>query len=315
MDEQLATEYYNAGLEYTKAGDLDKALESLTRAIAEDPKHVNSHNALGMVYRQKGEPGVAKKWWRAALKIDPDNVTARQCLEAVREPTQIQLKALLWAAAVVALVLAALIITNVVLLQRISKLESELELAGATAPEAQYPGFKAENETEQKDEQVQPAEPSEEAITQQPSEIKPPVQATRSLPPANSLPITDIYDQALADCRSGWYDQAIEGFQRVLEYPSSHDLKDNAQYWLAECYYAQKEYTQALAEFQKVKRDFPEGNKVFDAELKTAYTYYELNSVELARQKLSQLSRDWPHQQYTAQIQILWEKIRTGRSD
>ncbi|MFC1715255.1 tetratricopeptide repeat protein [Candidatus Poribacteria bacterium] len=315
MDEQLATEYYNAGLEYTKTGDLDKALESLNRAIAEDPKHVNSHNALGSVYRQKGELDLAKKWWRAALKIDPYNVTARQCLEAVREPAQIQVKALLWVAAVVVLVLAALIITNVVLLQRISKLESELELARATAPEIQDPGFKAEDETEQKDEQTQPAEPSEEAITQQPSETKPPVQATRSRPPATPLPIMDIYDQALADCRSGWYDQAMEGFQRVLEHPSSHDLKDNAQYWLAECYYAQKEYIKALDEFLKVKRDFSAGNKVFDAELKIAYTYHKLDSVDLARQKLSQLSRDWPHQQYTAQINILWDKIRTGSSD
>ncbi len=315
MDEQLATEYYNAGLEYDKAGDLDKALEFLTRAIAEDPKHVNSHNALGRIYRQKGELDTAKKWWRAALKIDPYNVTARQCLEALKEPAQIQTKTLLWIAAVVALVLAALIITNVVLFQRVSELENELELARATAPEIQNSEFSTEDKTEQEEEQIQSAEPPEETIAQQPSQIKPPTRAARSLPPATTLRIMDIYDQALADCRSGWYDQAIEGFQRVLDHTSAHDLKDNAQYWLAECYYAQEEYMRALGEFQKVKQNFPEGNKVFDAELKTVYTYHRLNNIEQARQKLSQLSRDWPHQKYAAQIRILQEEIRPDESE
>ena len=36
---------------------------------------------------------------------------------------------------------------------------------------------------------------------------------------------------------------------------------------------------------------------------------------ELAIQKLSQLSRDWPDQQYRSQIQILSEKIRSGGSE
>ena len=309
MSEQLATEYYNEGLKYTKTGDLDKALDCLTRAIAEDPKHVNSHNALGKVYRQKGEVDAAKRCWRAALKIDPYNVTARQSLEAVREPVQIRVKPLLWIAAVVVLVLAALIITNVILLRRVSELEGEIELARATAQRSQDSEFIAEVQ------QTQPVGSPEEAIIQQPPETRPPVQPTRSIPPTTSLGITGIYDQALADCRSGWYDQAIEGFKRVLEHPSPHDLKDNAQYWLGECYYTQKEYIKALDEFQKVKRNFPEGNKVFDAGLKIAYIYHNMNSIELAIQKLSQLSRDWPDQQYRSQIQILSEKIRSGGSE
>ena len=72
---------------------------------------------------------------------------------------------------------------------------------------------------------------------------------------------------------------------------------------------------EALDEFQKVKQNFPEGNKVFDAEIKTVYTYHKLNSIEQARQKLSQLSRDWPHQKYAAQIRILREEIPSDGSE
>ena len=309
MSEQLAAEYYNAGLSYTKSGELDKAQEALNKAIAEDPKHVKSYNALGMVYRQQGELDEARKCWRAALKIEPNNTTARQSLEATRGPAQIPIKTLLWVAAVAALVLAALIITTVIQFQRITSLEKELELAKSETPESQDPEFVVE------DERKQPATPTEEAVIQSAPKTKPPIWTTNSISPTKSLGITEIYDQALVNCRSGWYDQAMEGFQKVLEHSSAHDLKDNAQYWLGECYYAQKEYKKALDEFQKVKINFPTGNKVFDADLKIAYIYYKLDSAELARLKLSQISRDWPHEKYRSQIQVLSAEIRSGQAE
>jgi TolA-binding protein len=105
----------------------------------------------------------------------------------------------------------------------------------------------------------------------------------------------------------------METFQRILEYPTPHQRKANAQYWLAECYYAQEKYIQALAEFQRVKTLFPKADKVFDAELKVAYTYYKLGRIEEAKQKLSQLSRDWPHQRYRPKIAILSEKISSAQ--
>jgi TolA-binding protein len=109
---------------------------------------------------------------------------------------------------------------------------------------------------------------------------------------------------------SGRYSQAIESFQQILEYPQPHQLKDNAQYWLAECYYAQKKYIRALAEFQKVKENFPKASKAFDAELKIAYTYHKMGSIEECKQKLSQLSKDWTHEQYQSKIAVLSEKLR-----
>ncbi|MFC1718436.1 excisionase family DNA-binding protein, partial [Candidatus Poribacteria bacterium] len=72
-----------------------------------------------------------------------------------------------------------------------------------------------------------------------------------------SSQVVAAYDQAIADFMSRKYDLAFRAFQQILEYPSSHNLKDNAQYWLAECYSAMSEYDQALIEFQKVKENFP----------------------------------------------------------
>ena len=313
MSEQSAAEFYNEGLEYTKSGNWDEAIECFDRAIAEDPRHVNSYNALGKAYEQKGETDAARRCWRTTLRIDPDNVTARQCLEAAKEPAQIQIRTLLWVAAVAALVLIAMIITNVVLLRRVSSLETQLELAKATTtrtqvpPVTQPPVFEMPDPSDSNDQQTPPIVEDEPVVDE-------PLPDTESPSSPVVLEVVEAYTQALADCRAGWYKQAIAGFEKVLEHPQSHDLRDNAQYWLAECYYAQKQYARALVEFRKIGRDFPKGNKLFDAELKVAHTYYNLNRMEEAKQKLSQLSKDWPQQQYQTQLNTLAEKIRAGSS-
>lgn len=130
--------------------------------------------------------------------------------------------------------------------------------------------------------------------------------------PATDSQVEEIYSSAYADCTSGRYDEAIEQFQQIVKYPSFHGLKDNAQYWLAECYYAQKDYARALVEFQKVRELFPRANKLFDAELKIAYTYYNLRDLEAAKRKILQLSTEWPDKQYQSRIATLSRKIRSG---
>ena len=318
MNEQSITEYYNKGLEHTKAGNWDEAIDYLSKALAKDPKHVNSHNALGKVYHKKGDIGAARTCWRTALRIDPDNMTAKQCLEAAKEPVQIPIRKLLWVAVVVALVLAALIITNGIMFRRISSLETELKLARAAAIDDQDLESEtqiSELKTRQESQQAPSVESTPKATSKLPPATESPAPKTPPAAPATSSEVIEIYAQALADCRTGWYKQAIQGFQKVLKYSPAHDLKDNAQYWLAESYYAQKDYVRALPEFQKVKKHFPKGNKVFDAELKVAYTYYSLERMEQAKLKLSQISKDWPNQQYQVQIDALYEKIRSWRPE
>jgi tol-pal system protein YbgF len=311
MNQQLATEYYNNGLQYAKEEKWDEALELLNSAIAEDPKHVNSYNVLGKVYIQKGELKAARRCWRMALRIDPDNVTAKQCLAtAGKRSVRIRFRALLWPAVVVIL-LAALIITNSMLLRRISNLETEL--AKATAVKTQDSRLKTQDTKDQQTESVKP----DTGYSLQESSIQHPassIQRPTKLPELETASeVTGVYNRARAAYESKRYDQAIEMFQQILKYPSPHELKHNAQFWLGQCYYKQKDYVRALDEYQKVKKNFPKGNKVFDAELKIAYTYYELGRIEEAKQNLSQLSKDWPHQQYRSRIAVLSKEISSNQ--
>ncbi|MBT8143901.1 MAG: tetratricopeptide repeat protein, partial [Gammaproteobacteria bacterium] len=71
-------------------------------------------------------------------------------------------------------------------------------------------------------------------------------------------------------------------------YPES-TLLDNAQYWLAEALYVEREFQRALTEFQRVVELYPESRKIPDAWLKIGYTHYELKDYTRARDALERV--------------------------
>ncbi len=81
--------------------------------------------------------------------------------------------------------------------------------------------------------------------------------------------------------------------QFMVAFPES-SLLDNAQYWLAETYYKDKDYRKALREFQTVVEKFPQSRKIPDALLKIGYCNYELKRWEDARRALSAVVKDYP---------------------
>jgi tol-pal system protein YbgF len=101
------------------------------------------------------------------------------------------------------------------------------------------------------------------------------------------------YDAAFAMVSSRDYAQAQVAFERFLtSYPASQ-LRGNAQYWLAETYYAQLEFAAALAEFQRVINNYPQSAKLPDALLKIGYCNDELGNPDAARQALMQVVRQF----------------------
>jgi tol-pal system protein YbgF len=103
-----------------------------------------------------------------------------------------------------------------------------------------------------------------------------------------------IYRKAYEALRTGRHDEAAQGFKAFLRaYPAS-DLADNSQYWLGECYYDRKDFTQAVREFRRVIERYPNGNKVPDAMLKVGFSYLSLGSAEAGKQTLTQLQRSYP---------------------
>ncbi|MGB8295268.1 MAG: tol-pal system protein YbgF [Polyangia bacterium] len=166
--------------------------------------------------------------------------------------------------------------------------ESEVEYAGEAAksngsrPVLRLHGEHASTFTER------PAAEAEERPARAAHESQGSVHANRDMEAFR------LYRRAYEALRQGQHDGAAEGFREFLRRYAAHDLADNAQYWLGECYYDTKDFPAAVREFRRVVERFPHGNKVPDALLKVGYSYLALGSIEAGKQTLEQLVRSYP---------------------
>jgi tol-pal system protein YbgF len=103
-----------------------------------------------------------------------------------------------------------------------------------------------------------------------------------------------IYRAALAALTHKRHSQAIEEFRRLVREFPAHELADNAQYWVGEAYYDQKDYKTASEEFRKVVEGYPSGNKVPDALLKLAFCCDRLGDQRGMRDALLQVVDNYP---------------------
>jgi tol-pal system protein YbgF len=104
-----------------------------------------------------------------------------------------------------------------------------------------------------------------------------------------------LYDQAYKDLTRGNYSLALIGFRDFLQRSPASDLADNAQYWIGECFYAQRDYSPAVTEFLKVEEAYPRGDKVPAALLKIGFSFLQLEDRASARRYLNQVVEQYPN--------------------
>lgn len=104
----------------------------------------------------------------------------------------------------------------------------------------------------------------------------------------------ELYRHSYDYYSSRLYQEAILNFRQFIKQFPLHELADNSQYWIGECYFDLKEYPQAIAEFQKVIENFPDGNKVADALLKLGLTYAAIGDPESSRTFLQRVMTEFP---------------------
>nr|CAA6823016.1 MAG: TPR repeat containing exported protein; Putative periplasmic protein contains a protein prenylyltransferase domain [uncultured Thiotrichaceae bacterium] len=87
---------------------------------------------------------------------------------------------------------------------------------------------------------------------------------------------------------------AVPAFRAFLSKYPDHELAANAQYWLGEALYAQKDYSGATAEFMAVLKNHKSSPKAPGAALKLGYSFYELKQWDFARRTLEDTIRFFP---------------------
>jgi len=103
-----------------------------------------------------------------------------------------------------------------------------------------------------------------------------------------------LYDSAYQDFVKGQYALAQQGFAQYLQMLPESELADNAQYWIGECNYSQKKYTEAIQAFQTVITKYSAGEKVAGAMLKMSYAQIASGKTQTGKENLTALIKRFP---------------------
>jgi len=118
--------------------------------------------------------------------------------------------------------------------------------------------------------------------------------ATSGLPPAGAPSADTLYSNGLRDITSGKYDLARSEFQDYIRYYGTTDLAGNAQFYLGEIAYSQKNYDLAVAEYDKVLTNYQHNFKVPPARLKKALANIELGQKATGVRELREIVKRYP---------------------
>jgi tol-pal system protein YbgF len=138
-----------------------------------------------------------------------------------------------------------------------------------------------------------------------PASVVAPVAAA---PPTAGPSEEELYQAAKTAFDREDYDTARKKFQAFLDKYRSSDNADNAQFWIGESYYREKQYEKAILEYQKVIENYPKGNKVAASLLKQGFAFYNLGDKTNSRLILEELIRKHPD---SNEAKIAAEKLKS----
>ena len=113
--------------------------------------------------------------------------------------------------------------------------------------------------------------------------------------PSGPPPSADtLYSNGLRDITSGKYDLARSEFQDYLRYYADTDLASNAQFYLGEIAYQQKQFDTAVQEYDKVLSNYPKSFKLAPARLKKGMALIELGQKNPGVKELREVVKRYP---------------------
>ncbi len=121
-------------------------------------------------------------------------------------------------------------------------------------------------------------------------------KATPAPAVASNAEFKQKYDEALKLFKTRKYKEAVANLQDLAGSSVSDDLVSNAHYWLGECYYALKQYEDAVKEFQKTLT-YAKTFKAGPAYLMLGMSYVRLGDKENARTAWQTLAKKYPKSQ------------------
>lgn len=119
-----------------------------------------------------------------------------------------------------------------------------------------------------------------------------------------------LYKQAQDAIKAGEPGKARDILNKFNETYPAHKLSPNVRYWIGETWYIEKNYEQAVLEFQRVIKEYPGKEKVSAAMLKQAMAFKELDDSKSAKFVLKELIDKFPLAEEVPAAKDLLGKIK-----
>lgn len=120
-----------------------------------------------------------------------------------------------------------------------------------------------------------------------------------------------LYNIAYDTFKKGDFDNAREIFTDFIERFPKGKFSDNARFWIGDCYYRTNQYEKAILEYEKVKQEYPSGDKVPSALFKQALSFLKLNKKDEAKIILKNLIDHYPDSDQAVMAKDQLNKLST----
>ena len=114
------------------------------------------------------------------------------------------------------------------------------------------------------------------------------------LEPIGSKEVAEIYQAGLAALKDNNYQVAEQNFSKIVSQNPNDKLAGNAQYWLGEVHYAQKDYAKAAVAFAKGYQNYKNGAKGADCLFKLGMSMKSLKKNEDACAAFNSMKTEFP---------------------
>ncbi|MGB7296278.1 MAG: tol-pal system protein YbgF [Candidatus Aminicenantales bacterium] len=140
-----------------------------------------------------------------------------------------------------------------------------------------------------------------------PDKEPPAVQESSPAPLPTGLSPQEVYNTAYADYLKGNFDLAMDGFKLYRESFPDSPLADNALYWIGECLFSQRKFSESIDAFNELILNHPQGDKIAAAYLKKGLALAELGRKDEALVVFKLLASKYPLEE---EARIAQEKIK-----
>jgi len=119
-----------------------------------------------------------------------------------------------------------------------------------------------------------------------------------------------LYLKGLDLLKTGDVATARDQFTKFLEQNPKHELAVNAQYWIGETYYSEKNYESAILAYQDVIKNYPGKEKVVSAMLKQAMAFNAIKDAKSAKFVLKKLIEGFPKSEEAKKAKTMLKEIK-----